>query len=163
MTYRQAKIILTFAENNMRVRDTAWQLYRSEGSVTYQFKKIHEETGLNPRKFFDLVSLVEMARRIYGNRGGQKMATKHLISVLDCPCDGCQAKPCGHPAKCVKFTIWLNKTVDAVEVVHGHWTSTTEPDEQFGEMDYFKCSVCGKLRWFETNYCPNCGAKMKGE
>ena len=53
-------------------------------------------------------------------------------------------------------------TVDAVEVVHGRWTSTTEPDEQFGEMDYFKCSVCGKLRWFETNYCPNCGADMRG-
>ena len=68
MTYRQAKIILTFAENNMRVRDTALQLYRSEGSVSYQFKKIHKETGLNPRKFFDLVSLVEMARRIYGNQ-----------------------------------------------------------------------------------------------
>ena len=68
MTYKQAKIILTFAENNMRVRDTAWQLYRSEGSVSYQFKKIHEKTGLNPRKFFDLVSLVEMARRIYGNQ-----------------------------------------------------------------------------------------------
>ena len=40
-----------------------------------------------------------------------------LIDVRDCPCDGCQAKPCGHPARCVKFTLWLNKTVDAVPVV----------------------------------------------
>ena len=38
-----------------------------------------------------------------------------LIDVKDCPCDGCQAKPCGHPAKCIKFAEWLNKTVDAVE------------------------------------------------
>lgn len=46
------------------------------------------------------------------------MATeKRLISVDDCPCDGCKAKPCGHPARCVKFTLWLNKTVDAVEVM----------------------------------------------
>ena len=46
------------------------------------------------------------------------MATeKRLISVNDCPCDGCKAKPCGHPAHCVKFALWLNKTVDAVEVV----------------------------------------------
>ena len=44
------------------------------------------------------------------------MATKRLISVLDCPCDGCEAKPCGHPAKCVKFALWLNKNVDAVPV-----------------------------------------------
>ena len=41
----------------------------------------------------------------------------NLISVYDCPCDGCKAKPCGHPARCVKFTLWLNKTVDAVPVV----------------------------------------------
>lgn len=39
-----------------------------------------------------------------------------LIRWLDCPCDGCKANPCGHPAKCVKFALWLNKTVDAVEV-----------------------------------------------
>ena len=41
---------------------------------------------------------------------------KQLINVQDCPCDGCQAKPCGHPARCLKFAEWLNKTVDAVEV-----------------------------------------------
>lgn len=48
-----------------------------------------------------------------------------LIDVKDCPCDGCEAKPCGHPARCVKFALWLNKTVDAVEVVRckdcKHW------------------------------------------
>lgn len=42
---------------------------------------------------------------------------KNLIDVADCPCDGCEANPCGHPARCVKFTLWLNKTVDAVKVV----------------------------------------------
>ena len=42
---------------------------------------------------------------------------KGLIDVRDCPCDGCPAKPCGHPARCVKFALWLNKTVDAVPVV----------------------------------------------
>jgi DNA-directed RNA polymerase subunit RPC12/RpoP len=32
----------------------------------------------------------------------------------------------------------------------------------------YKCSVCGETafhddkRWFLTNFCPNCGAKMKG-
>ena len=51
-----------------------------------------------------------------------------LISVYDCPCDGCKAKPCGHPAKCVKFALWLNKTVDAVEVVHGWWVDNGIPE-----------------------------------
>ena len=48
---------------------------------------------------------------------GMEPENKGLIDVRDCPCDGCQAKPCGHPARCVKFTLWLNKTVEAVEVV----------------------------------------------
>ena len=52
-------------------------------------------------------------------------------------------------------------TVDAVEVVHGHWIPTTEVDEDVGEMDYFKCSVCGMFSWFKTNYCPHCSADMR--
>jgi hypothetical protein len=47
---------------------------------------------------------------------GMETENKGLIYVRDCPCDGCEAKPCGHPAKCVKFALWLNKTVDAVPV-----------------------------------------------
>ena len=47
---------------------------------------------------------------------GMETENKGLIDVRHCPCDGCKAKPCGHPARCVKFTLWLNKTVDAVEV-----------------------------------------------
>ena len=54
-------------------------------------------------------------------------------------------------------------TVDAVEVVHGRWNKETDMDEDWGEMDYYKCSVCGKCQFGETNYCPNCGAKMDGD
>ena len=74
---------------------------------------------------------------------------KGLIDVRDCPCDGCQAKPCGHPARCVKFTLWLNKTVDAVEVVRckncryynndseycGFWGACRHPEHYCGEGD----------------------------
>lgn len=47
-------------------------------------------------------------------------------------------------------------TVDAVEVVHGWWI-TVESREYLG----VRCSNCQK--WFDekTNYCPNCGARMK--
>jgi hypothetical protein len=37
-----------------------------------------------------------------------------LIDATACPCDGCQANPCGHPAKCQKFAVWLNKIVPAL-------------------------------------------------
>ena len=56
--------------------------------------------------------------------------------------------------------------VDAVEVVHGEW-STIE-DEYCG-LIALHCSVCNHEWWFEDDvpikhyhYCPNCGAKMDG-
>lgn len=27
----------------------------------------------------------------------------------------------------------------------------------------YRCSVCDKLLWFATNYCPHCGARMESE
>ena len=65
----------------------------------------------------------------------------------------------------VRFTE-KQPTVDAVEVVHGEW-STIEDD--FCGLVALHCSVCNQEWWFEDdvpikhyNYCPNCGAKMDG-
>lgn len=58
-------------------------------------------------------------------------------------------------------------TVDAVEVVHGEW-STIEDD--YTGMVALQCSECNQEWWFEDeppmkiyHYCPNCGAKMDGD
>ena len=52
-------------------------------------------------------------------------------------------------------------TVDAVEVVHGHWC---------WEGRFKACSKCGSyVEWDETlganfwKFCPYCGAKMDGD
>ena len=49
--------------------------------------------------------------------------------------------------------------VDAVEVEHGRWI-----DQSFamngGVVRFCTCSECRHEMAFETNYCPNCGAKM---
>ena len=50
-------------------------------------------------------------------------------------------------------------TVDAVEVVHGHWVD-------LGRNYYTvvsQCSECGAKYDFRSPYCPNCGAKMDGD
>lgn len=56
--------------------------------------------------------------------------------------------------------------VDAVEVVHGEW-STIEDD--YCGLTALQCSECNQEYWFEDeppmkiyNYCPNCGAMMDG-
>ena len=51
----------------------------------------------------------------------------------------------------------------------GKWTKETKHyKDQFQEFNYYtiKCSVCGSApekNWHLTNYCPNCGAYMRGE
>ena len=43
----------------------------------------------------------------------------------------------------------------------GKWIGLT-PEE--GHNIYtVKCDQCGKYDFFETNFCPNCGADMRGE
>ena len=63
----------------------------------------------------------------------------------------------------VKRVLIQAPTADVAEVRHGRWILT---DERFAEMS---CSVCGFSyygEWDEecmTNFCPDCGADMKGE
>lgn len=45
-------------------------------------------------------------------------------------------------------------TVDAEPVRHGKWIEYPTADGMN------QCSACGVLRFGESNYCPNCGARM---
>lgn len=68
--------------------------------------------------------------------------------------------------KLILNTISRMATVDAAEVVHGHWIHTGLTNV-FGGHQH-KCSVCGYELMVSPmcdneNYCCNCGAKMKGD
>ena len=73
----------------------------------------------------------------------------------------CCEDPC-EPGECFMYDAISNApTVDAVEVVHGHWC---------WEGRFKACSVCGSyIDWDDTlganhwSYCPYCGAKMDGD
>ena len=62
----------------------------------------------------------------------------------------------------VLAVIASQETVDAVEVVHGHWYKAPHHP--------YRCSYCGEMALldmygeshYRSNYCPNCGAKMDG-
>lgn len=52
-------------------------------------------------------------------------------------------------------------TVDAVEVVRGEWI--TKCMEGSWTHYRYSCSNCGSGFDSNSNYCPNCGADMRGE
>ena len=42
----------------------------------------------------------------------------------------------------------------------GHWIEDTDEHDRYR---YFKCDVCnGLTKYHTTNFCPNCGADMRG-
>ena len=49
------------------------------------------------------------------------------------------------------------KAADVAPVVHGRWLCVDTDTEQF-----FLCNRCKKKEYWESNYCPNCGADMRG-
>ena len=55
--------------------------------------------------------------------------------------------------------IMAEPTVDAVEVVHGRWVQRLLT----GKHGSATCSECNTTWDAESNYCPNCGAKMDGD
>ena len=58
-------------------------------------------------------------------------------------------------------------TVDAVEVVHGHWREWWPPAHMIltGEEMLYRCSACDAKYADVSGYkfCPNCGARMDGD
>ena len=66
----------------------------------------------------------------------------------------------GEIIKCLK----KEPTVDAVEVVHGRWIKNWCNNSFIGH-EYAECSVCDchmldTNQFWNSNYCPNCGARM---
>ena len=65
-----------------------------------------------------------------------------------------------YPSEYAKLEDALNRipTADVAEVRHGRWLCVDTDIEQF-----FLCNRCNKKEYWESNYCPNCGAKMDEE
>ena len=62
--------------------------------------------------------------------------------------------------------IGKQRTVAAVEVVHARWKNghcTNCKQKAEVQSIGFNCTGGTRVDYKETNYCPNCGAKMDGE
>lgn len=66
MTPEEAKLILIFADEDMKVKFTAEKLGVVAKTVVNRINRVHSKTGLNPRKFYDLCKLLPKARKVLG-------------------------------------------------------------------------------------------------
>ena len=62
LTETQARIVLALADNEMRVYTAAIAAHYSRTNVDYHLRQIRKLTGLNPKNFYDLYRLVQIAR-----------------------------------------------------------------------------------------------------
>lgn len=53
-------VIRAMADCNMRQYAVSKKIYAARSTVNYRIRKIKQETGLDPRKFCDLVKLLDI-------------------------------------------------------------------------------------------------------
>ena len=62
LTGTRRDIVLAMAEHDMNLLAVARAMYFHRNNVKYHCSQIYRITGLNPRRFYDLVKLVEMVK-----------------------------------------------------------------------------------------------------
>lgn len=62
LTDIEKEIILVYAECSMNATDTGRTLFMHRTTIQWHFQRIKAKTGLEPRRFYDLVNLAEMAK-----------------------------------------------------------------------------------------------------
>lgn len=64
MNKEDAHIVIAMANHNMNVTDVARAIFAHRNTVLYHLDKVKRQTGLDPRRFYDLVELVRMAQEV---------------------------------------------------------------------------------------------------
>lgn len=71
--------------------------------------------------------------------------------------------------------IALHEAIDILKkpevLAHGEGELSAQPERKTGKWiliadgytDYVKCDQCGNISYVERNFCPSCGADMRGE
>lgn len=67
MNKEDAHIVIAMANHNMNVTDVAHAIFAHRNTVLYHLGKVKQQTGLDPRRFYDLVELVKMAQEVLEN------------------------------------------------------------------------------------------------
>ena len=53
------QIVKTYADNDMNMAETARRSFMHRNAIEYHLGKVKRHTGLDPKRFYDLVKLIE--------------------------------------------------------------------------------------------------------
>lgn len=67
MNKEDAHIVIAMANHNMNATDVARAIFAHRNTVLYHLNKVKRQTGLDPRRFYDLIELVKLAQEVLGN------------------------------------------------------------------------------------------------
>lgn len=67
MNKEDAHIVVAMANYNMNATDVARAIFVHRNTVLYHLDKVKRQTGLDPRRFYDLVELVKIAQEVLEN------------------------------------------------------------------------------------------------
>ncbi len=59
LTTADKRVIVAYAKNDMNCNRAGDELHYNHTSIHYHLNRIREKTGLDPRKFYDLIKLLE--------------------------------------------------------------------------------------------------------
>ena len=103
-------------------------------------------------------------------QGDEELTEAHLMAIKALsqePCDDAISRQDAIDAIYeYEFSNWCDK--DEVSTILNDLPSVTQKsgcwiEHQDGRWIYAKCSKCGTVHDTQTNFCPNCGAKMESE
>ena len=69
LTDDDIRVVLAYADNNMKATEAGRKLFLHENTVKYHLDAVEKKTGLSPRKFYDLIKLVEMLKERRSDNG----------------------------------------------------------------------------------------------
>ena len=58
LSEKEVAVLDAYARCGMRISRAAKELFYSNGSIIYYFKKVKKKTGLDPRNFYELAELL---------------------------------------------------------------------------------------------------------
>lgn len=67
MNIEDVRIVLAMAAYDMKISEVARAVFMHRNTVLYHLTKIKAQTGLDARRFYDLVKLLKIAKEVLSN------------------------------------------------------------------------------------------------